>query len=82
MPGSGRKANRTVLIGAKVEPEIASLVEQVAQEETRTKSTYVYRLVLEDLQRRGLITSSSVNETGTGYKTEVNLPGKAKRSGT
>ena len=77
MPASGRKGSRTIMIGALVEPEIAAMVEQVAEEETRSKSTYLYRLVLEDLQRRRLISSSVQEPAGTYAGQQLTSTGTA-----
>lgn len=57
---------RTRMLGVKLEPSLAAQVEEAAAEDGRTTSTYLYRLVKADLDRRALIA-----ETGPAYHVQA-----------
>ena len=52
------------MLGVKLEPSLAALVHEAADEDGRTVSTYLYRLIKADLIRRE---SGRTAETGRGY---------------
>lgn len=61
---------RSKMVGVKVEPSLAALVEEAADEEGRTTSTYLYRLIKADLERRGVDLSEAV----AGYMPKPTAP--------